>query len=71
MKTMDLIAATLVIVGGINWGLMGIAGFDLVAALFGEMSALTRLVYVLVGVSAVYELFTWRSMQRRWAHARP
>ena len=44
------------IVGGLNWGLIGLFGFDLVAALFGEMSALSRLVYVLVGASALWQL---------------
>lgn len=46
----------LLIVGGLNWGLVGLFGFDLVAAIFGEMSALTRIVYVLVGASALWQL---------------
>lgn len=46
----------LLIVGGLNWGLVGLFNFDLVAALFGEMSMLSRLVYSLVGVSAVWQL---------------
>lgn len=54
MKNLDLLAMVLVIVGGLNWGLVGAANFDLVAALFGEMSALSRVVYILVGLSAVY-----------------
>lgn len=54
-----MVAFTLVIVGGINWGLVGLMGFDLVAWLFGGvlgMEMLARLVYILVGVAAVYEV---------------
>lgn len=50
MRTTALI---LTIIGGINWGLVGLFGFDLVAFLFGPMSMLSRIVYVLVGLSAV------------------
>ena len=53
MRALDTIALVLLIVGGLNWGLVGAFQFDLVASLFGEMSALSRLVYVLVGLSAV------------------
>jgi uncharacterized protein len=48
-----LIAMILVIVGALNWGLIGAFGFDLVAALFGDMSILSRIVYGLVGLSAI------------------
>jgi uncharacterized membrane protein YuzA (DUF378 family) len=58
MKKLDLLAATLLIVGGLNWGLVAIAEFDLVAWLFGEdfgtTNAVTRVVYGLVGLAAVY-----------------
>ena len=58
MKRIDFLAATLVIVGGLNWGLVAIAEFDLVAALvgldFGETNAVSRVVYGLVGISAAY-----------------
>ena len=66
MKRLDVVAAVLVVVGGLNWGLVGAAGFDLVATLFGPMSALSRVVYVLVGISAVYQALQWRGIQRRW-----
>jgi len=56
MKTINIITLALIIVGGLNWGLVGLASFDLVAAIFGEGSALSRLVYILVGVSAVWQL---------------
>lgn len=54
---LDWLALVLLIVGGINWGLVGIARFDLVAALFGEGSGLSRAVYVLVGLAALYTLY--------------
>ena len=50
----DWIALILVIVGGINWGLIGAFDFNLVAAIFGAMSSITRIVYVLVGLAALY-----------------
>ena len=53
MKTLELLFMVLVLIGALNWGLVGLLGFDLVAALFGEMSMLSRVVYSLVGVSAL------------------
>jgi uncharacterized membrane protein YuzA (DUF378 family) len=54
MKTPYKVAMVLLVVGGLNWGLVGLLDFDLVAMLFGEMSMISRVVYSLVGVSAVY-----------------
>ena len=56
MKILNTITLVLLIVGGLNWGLVGLFSFDLVAALFGEMSALSRIVYVLVGASAAWQI---------------
>jgi len=56
LTTLDWIALILIIVGGLNWGLVGLFSFDLVAAILGEMSILSKIVYVLVGVSGVYVL---------------
>lgn len=53
MRTIHVLALILVLVGALNWGLVGIAQFDLVAALFGPASVLSRIVYSLVGVAAV------------------
>ena len=53
MKTLYNIALTLVIVGALNWLLIGLFKFDLVATLFGSMSLLSRIVYTLVGVSGI------------------
>ena len=59
MKTLDIVTRSLVIVGALNWGLVAIANFDLVATIvgleFGEVNALSRMVYGLVGLSAVYQ----------------
>ena len=54
MKTIKMIALILVIVGGLNWGLVGLFNFDLVAAIFGNMTILSRVIYTLVGLSAVF-----------------
>lgn len=56
MKTIRLIAFILTVISAVNWGLVGIFKFDLVAALLGEMSLLTRIVYALVGLSGVVSL---------------
>jgi hypothetical protein len=69
MKSLDVIIALLLIVGGLNWGLVGLAGFDLVAAIFGNMSTLSRIVYALVGFSALYQALQWKAIQRRWGFA--
>ena len=72
MKTLDVIAAVLVVVGGLNWGLVGVARFDLVATVFGmpfgQTSALSSVVYVLVGLSALYQAVSFKAIQRRWGY---
>ncbi len=71
MKKLDVIAAVLLVVGGLNWAFVGAARFDLVAAIFGlhfgETSALSSLVYLLVGLSAMYQAVSWKAIQRRWS----
>jgi uncharacterized membrane protein YuzA (DUF378 family) len=57
MKTIKFIAWLLVIIGGLNWGLVGFFQFDLVAEIFGAMSTVARIVYALVGLSALLLLF--------------
>jgi uncharacterized membrane protein YuzA (DUF378 family) len=59
MKNLDLIAMILLLIGGLNWGLVGIFNFDLVAAIFCDMSVVSRIVYTLVGVSAIYGIFSF------------
>ena len=71
MKTLDVVAAVLLVVGGLNWALVGAARFDVVAAIFGlhfgETSALSSVVYLLVGLSALYQAVSWKAIQRRWS----
>ena len=62
---LDWIALILVIIGGLNWGLVGFFNFNLVGTIFGHMSAFTRLIYCVVGVSSLYAIFQWQGMQKR------
>jgi len=70
MKSLDLLAAALLVVGGLNWGLVGLLNFDLVATLLGNMSVLSRVVYIFVGLAAIYQAVQWRAIQQRWLPAR-
>jgi len=65
LNVLDWIVLILVIIGGLNWGLVGFFGFDLVAAIFGEMSLLSKIVYDLVGLSAVYLLITVKGLAKK------
>ncbi len=63
MRFVKTLAYVLVIIGALNWGLVGFFNFDLVAAIFGQMTFLTRLIYDIVGVSALVYMFTsYRSL---------
>ena len=70
MKKFDVLAAVLVVVGALNWGVVAVAHFDLVATIFGmkfgETSGLSSVVYGLVGLAGLYQAFAWRAIQRRW-----
>jgi len=72
MKAIDVLAAVLLVVGGLNWGLVGAAHFDLVATIFGmkfgETSTISSIVYVLVGLAALYQALSFKAIQRRWGH---
>jgi len=74
MRKLDVVAAILVVVGALNWGLVAIARFDLVAAIFGmsfgEVSVLSAIVYGLVAVAGIYEILSWKGIQHRW-HGHP
>jgi uncharacterized membrane protein YuzA (DUF378 family) len=75
MRRLDAAAAALVLVGALNWGLVAIAEFDLVATIFGlefgETNAASRIVYGLVGLAAVYGIGSLLANRRRFAGARP
>jgi len=66
LKLLDVMVWSLLTIGGINWGMIGIFNIDLVAVLFGSMTVVTRLLYVLVGLSAVYEILGIKSIAHRW-----
>ena len=66
MKTIDVVVWTLLVIGGLNWGLVGVFNFDLVAAIFGDMSILSRIVYSLVGFSAIYDIVAIKAIWKRW-----
>jgi hypothetical protein len=74
MKKLDVVAAVLVVVGALNWGLVAVAHFDLVAAVFGmkfgEVSLLSGIVYGLVGLAGLYQGLGWKGIQQRW-HSEP
>jgi uncharacterized protein len=65
MKNVNLITMLLVVIGGLNWGLVGLFNFNLVGAIFGDMSAISRIVYILVGLSAVYALTQFGKMRKQ------
>ena len=56
-STFGLIAVILLIIGGLNWGLVGIANLNLVTLLFGGIPVLVQIVYALVGLAALYEIY--------------
>lgn len=66
MKIVDMIPAIILFIGGLNWGLVGFFNFDLVAWIFGSMTMWSRIVYSLVGISAIYEVVMFKAIQRRW-----
>jgi uncharacterized surface protein with fasciclin (FAS1) repeats len=70
MKKLDVLAAVLLVAGGLNWGVIAVGGPDLVATLFGAGAGLSRAVYGLVGLAAIWQALQWQAIQRRWL-ARP
>ena len=74
MKKLDVLAAALLVIGGLNWGLVAVAQFDLVAWIvgldFGETNAASRIVYGLVGVAAIYQIAQQRAIRERWGSGR-
>jgi hypothetical protein len=74
LKKLDIATAALLVIGGLNWGLVALAEFDLVATLvgleFGETNAVSRIVYGLVGLAAVYQLATLGGVRRASDHDR-
>ena len=66
MRTLDVIVAVLLVVGGLNWGLVGLFDFDLVETLFSSIPVVQKTGYVLVGLSAIYQIIGLKGIQTRW-----
>lgn len=70
MKVLDVIVTVLLLIGALNWGLIGFFGFNLVAAIFGEAGVIGRLLYVVIGLAALYEITCFtiglKETQHRW-----
>jgi uncharacterized membrane protein YuzA (DUF378 family) len=62
LNALDWIAMVLMIIGGLNWGLVGLINYDVLAGLFGTQSAVARTMYVVVGVAALYAIYTSAKM---------
>lgn len=65
MKKLDLFVCFLLLLGGLNWGLIGLFDFNLVDYFVGR-SWLDRLIYFLIGVAAIYQAVGWKSIRKRW-----
>jgi len=66
MKTLDVIAAILLVIGGLNWFLVGALDFDLVKFIFGSVHLIQKAIYIVVGLAAFYQIFQWKAIQDRW-----
>ena len=65
LSGLNWIAIILLIIGGLNWGLIGLFDFDLLSVLFGENSAFTRVLHTLIGLSGVYTIFVMNKLARK------
>ena len=63
MKALDYTVLTIILIGAINWGLIGFFDFDLVSSVFGQMSMLTRIIYGLVGIGGLYAISYYGRMK--------
>ena len=66
MKTLDVLVASLLVIGGLNWGLVGAFNIDAVSAIFGDSSAISRTVFLIVGACALYQAIGLKGIQDRW-----
>ena len=67
MRTLDVIAAILLVIGALNWGLVGLFHLDLVNFVFGA-TLIARIVYLLVAAAGVFQIVEFKAIQRRWSH---
>lgn len=66
MKNFDVVVWILLIIGGLNWGLIGFFDFNLVAAIFGVGTIWSKIIYALVGLAALYDVIAIKAISRRW-----
>ncbi len=66
MKTLDMVVYVLLLIGALSWGLVGLFDFNIVAAIFGEMAPISRILYVIVGLAALYDIVAIKTIWKRW-----
>ena len=66
MKKFDMLIYAVLIIGGLNWGMVGLFDFDVVAAIYGDMAPLARLSYIVVGLAALYDIIAIKAIWKRW-----
>jgi uncharacterized protein len=66
LKKIDIVVAGLLVAGGLNWGLIGLFNLNLVDLIFGGLPYASRIIYSLVALGALYQVFQWRAIARRW-----
>lgn len=66
MKKLDVIFGALLIIGGLNLGLIGLLDYNFIESMFGEMSMIPRMIYGLVGLAAIYEILSIKAIWKRW-----
>jgi len=71
MRTLDVLSWILMFVGGLNWLLIGLFGFNVVTVIFGQLSLAVRIIYAVVGIATIYAIAELGAMPRRWAHRVP
>ena len=66
MKKLDVLAAILLVIGGLNWFLVGVFHFNLVQFIFHGVMILQRIIYIVVGLAAIYQIFQYKAIRKRW-----
>ena len=66
MKWLDILTTLLLVIGGLGWGLGGLFGIEMMTSAMGSLGVFGRVLYLFIGLSAVYEIFGWKAIFRRW-----
>ncbi len=66
MKKLDILIGALLVIGGLNWGLVGLFDYNFIETMFGELSMITRMIYGLVGLAAIYDILMIKAIWKRW-----